>query len=53
MRNQIKAKGKAWFGVIDCFSALDYDWSLMEELLKVITGKHPLLDNLDEAEENS
>ena len=49
--NQIEAKGKAWFGVIDCFAALDYDWTLMEEMLKVITGQHPVLGNLDAAED--
>ena len=37
-----KAKGKAWFGVLDCFAALDYDWSILEDVLKIVTKTHPL-----------
>ena len=38
-----KAKGKSWFGCLDSFSKLDYDWTLLEEAVSMMNGTHPLL----------
>lgn len=37
-----KAKNKAWFGVIDCMTKLDKDWTILEETISMANGTHEL-----------
>ena len=39
-----KAKNKAWFGVIDCMSKLDKDWTILEETIAMANGTHEFAD---------
>ncbi|CAE7028675.1 unnamed protein product [Symbiodinium natans] len=36
------AKNKSWFGILDSFAALDYDWSILEDVLAMCNGNHSL-----------
>ncbi|CAE7944054.1 unnamed protein product [Symbiodinium sp. KB8] len=38
------AKNKAWFGVIDCMSKLDKDWTILEETIAMANGTHEFAD---------
>ena len=35
------AKNKSWFGVLDSFEAMDEDWSIYQEVMRVVAGNPP------------